>query len=125
LVFCRSARLDFFGIQKCTLLAHQTLKPTKLQVITTGQDVTPLNQVWSARLSMASGGYVEAKASPAGKLYIVIEGQVNFRGGDTTVELHAGDSVFVLPNEEREFKESAGSNALLYLVMLESYQEHV
>ena len=83
-----------------------------------GQDVTPLHQVWSARLSIAPGGHVEAKASPAGKLYILIEGQVKF-------ELHAGDSVFVLPNEEREFSESAGGNALLYLVMLESYQEQV
>jgi quercetin dioxygenase-like cupin family protein len=35
--------------------------------------------------------------------------------------LQAGDSVFVLPNEVREFSESAGANALLYLVMLESY----
>jgi quercetin dioxygenase-like cupin family protein len=90
-----------------------------------GQEVTPLHQVWSARLSMAPGGHVEAKASPAGKLYIVIEGQVKFRGGDTTVELQAGDSVFILPNEEREFSESAGRNALLYLVMLENYQEHI
>jgi len=90
-----------------------------------GQDVTPLHQVWSARLSMAPGGHVEAKASPAGKLYILIEGQVKFRGGDTTVELKAGDSVFVLPNEVREFSESAGSNALLYLVMLDSYQENI
>jgi len=90
-----------------------------------GQDVTPLNQVWSARLSMAPGGHVEAKASPAGKLYIMVEGQVTFRGGDTTVELHPGDSVFVLPNEMREFRESAGGNALLYLVMLESYQTHI
>ena len=86
-----------------------------------GQDVTPLNGVWSARLSMGPGGHVEAKASPAGKLYIVVEGCVKFRGGDTTVELQAGDSVFVLPNEEREFSESAGANPLMYLVMLESY----
>jgi hypothetical protein len=53
------------------------------------------------------------------------EGQVKFRGGGITVELHAGDSVFVLPNEEREFSESVGGNALLYLVMLESFQEQV
>lgn len=86
-----------------------------------GQDVTPLHNVWSARLAMGPGGHVEAKASPAGKLYIVVEGRVKFRGGDTTVELQSGDSVFVLPNEEREFSESAGANALLYLVMLESY----
>ena len=52
------------------------------------------------------------------------KGQVKFRGGDATVELHAGDSVFVLLNEEREFSQSAGGNALLYLVMLESYQEN-
>ena len=89
-----------------------------------GQDVTPLNNVWSARLSMGPGGHVEAKASPAGKLYIVVEGRVKFRGGDTTVELQTGDSVFVLPNEEREFSEVAGANALLYLVMLESYVDH-
>ena len=100
---------------------HHNMSMHRIQ----GQDVTPLHQVWSARLSMAPGGHVEAKASPAGKLYIVIEGQVRFRGGDTTVELYAGDSVFVLPNEEREFSESAGANALLYLVMLESYQEHI
>lgn len=86
-----------------------------------GQDVTPLKDVWSARLSMGPHAHVEAKASPAGKLYIVVAGQVLFRGGDTTVGLQAGDSVFVLPNEEREFKESAGANALLYLVMLEAY----
>jgi quercetin dioxygenase-like cupin family protein len=53
------------------------------------------------------------------------EGQVKFRGGDATVELHAGDSVFVLPNEEREFGKLAEGNALLYLVMLENYQEQV
>ena len=53
------------------------------------------------------------------------EGQVKFRVGDATVELHAGDSVFVLPNEEREFSQSAGGNALLHLVMLESDQEKV
>ena len=86
-----------------------------------GQDVTPLNGVWSARLSMGPGGHVEAKASPAGKLYIVGEGRATFRGGNTTVDLQAGDSVFVLPNEEREFSESAGESALLYLVMLEAY----
>jgi quercetin dioxygenase-like cupin family protein len=90
-----------------------------------GQDVSPLNQVWSAKLTMSPGGHVEAKASPAGKLYIVVEGQVKFRGGNTSVELQAGDSVFVLPNEEREFNESAGGNAVLYLVMLESYQEPI
>ena len=100
---------------------HHSMAMHRIQ----GQDVTPLNQVWSARLSMAPGGHVEAKASPAGKLYIMVEGQVTFRGGDTTVELHPGDSVFVLPNEMREFRESAGGNALLYLVMLESYQTHI
>jgi quercetin dioxygenase-like cupin family protein len=53
------------------------------------------------------------------------KGQVKFRGGDATFELHAGDSVCVLSNEERELSESAGGNALLYLVMLENYQEQV
>ena len=53
------------------------------------------------------------------------EDQVKFRGGDTTVELYAGDSVFVLPNQAREFSETAGCNALLYLVMLENYQGQV
>lgn len=87
-----------------------------------GQDVTPLHNVWSARLAMGPNGHVEAKASPAGKLYIVVEGHVRFRGGDTTVDLQAGDSVFVLPNEVRAFSEAAGAHALLYLVMLEHYE---
>lgn len=53
------------------------------------------------------------------------ENQVKFRGGGTAVGLHAGDCVFVLPNEERQFSESAGGNALLYLVILENYQKQV
>lgn len=86
-----------------------------------GMDVTPLQGVWSARLDMQADGHVEAKASPAGKLYIVTRGRVRFRGGDQTVELQTGDSVFVLPDEEREFHECAGQEAQLYLVMLEHY----
>jgi hypothetical protein len=53
------------------------------------------------------------------------ENQVKFRVGGTTVGLHAGDCVFVLPNEERQFSGTAGGNALLYLVMLENYQKQV
>ena len=87
-----------------------------------GQDVSPLHGVWSARLSLEAGGYVEAKASPAGKLYIVDSGVVEFTGGTTAVIITKGDSVFILPNEVRAFREINQSTATLYLVMLESYQ---
>lgn len=86
-----------------------------------GLDVSPLQGVWSARLDMQAHGHVEAKASPAAKLYIVTAGCVSFRGGDQTVRLQAGDSVFVLPDEEREFRECEGQDAQLYLVMLDNY----
>lgn len=96
---------------------HHRLSMHRIQ----GMDVTPLNGVWSARLDLQADAHVEAKASPAGKLYIVTQGQVHFRGGAQTVTLSAGDSVFVLPNEEREFRECAGAPAQMYLVMLEHY----
>ena len=96
---------------------HHRMQMHRIQ----GMDVTALQGVWSARLDLHADAHVEAKASPAGKLYIVTQGQVSFRGGDRTVQLGVGDSVFVMPNEEREFRECAGAPAQLYLVMLENY----
>lgn len=67
---------------------------------------------------------VKIKAELEGmKRALRFEGQVKFRGGDAAVDLQAGDSVFVLPKEQREFSESAGSNELPDLAMFESYQE--
>jgi len=67
---------------------------------------------------------VKSKAELEGvKRALRFEGQVKFRGGDATVDLQAGDSVFVLSKEQREFIESAGSNELPDLAMFESYQE--
>lgn len=86
-----------------------------------GLEASPLNGVWAARLTLAPGGRVDPKGSPAAKLYLVTEGSVRFRGGETTVLLGPGDSVFVLPGEEREFSEAAGARAVMYLTMLENY----
>lgn len=86
-----------------------------------GKGVSPLADVWSACLDLGPGGHVEPKGSPAGKLYLLTQGEVWFRGGDQQVVLHEGDSVFVPPNEVREFREARGQTARLYLVMLESY----
>ena len=96
---------------------HHRMQMHRIQ----GMDVTPLQGVWSARLDLQPGAQVEAKASPAAKLYLVTQGQVRFRGGEQTVQLDAGDSVFVMPHEEREFSECAGATAQLYLVMLDHY----
>jgi len=96
---------------------HHRLTMHRIQ----GMEVTPLQGLWSARLDLQADAHVEAKASPAAKLYLVTQGRVRFRGGEQTVELNAGDSVFVLPNEEREFRECAGAPAQMYLVMLEHY----
>ena len=87
-----------------------------------GLEASPLNGVWAARLTLAPGGRVDPKGSPAAKLYVVTEGRVRFRGGSTTVDLGPGDSVFVLPDEEREFSEAAGAQAVMYLTMLEHYR---
>ena len=86
-----------------------------------GKDVSPLNGVLSARLSLEPGGFVEPTASPAAKLYIVDSGEIEFTGAEQTVIIHKGDSVFVLPNEVRAFKENKGESAVMHLVMLENY----
>jgi len=96
---------------------HHKMQMHRIQ----GQDVSPLSGMWSARLTLEAGGYVEASASPAAKLYIVDSGELEFTGGDQTVLIKKGDSVFVLPNEARAFKESRGSTAVIYLVLLENY----
>jgi len=96
---------------------HHKMQMHRIQ----GQDVSPLNAVWSARLSLEPGGFVESKGSPAGKLYIVDSGEIEFTGGDQTVLIQKGDSVFVLPNEARSFKEARGNEAVMYLIMLENY----
>lgn len=96
---------------------HNKMQMHRIQ----GQDVSPLNAVWSARLSLEPGGCVESKGSPAGKLYIVESGEIEFTGGDQTVLIQKGDSVFVLPNEARSFKEARGNEAIMYLVILENY----
>ena len=62
-----------------------------------------------------------ASASPAAKLYIVDSGEIEFTGAEQTVIIHKGDSVFVLPNEVRAFKENKGESAVMHLVMLENY----
>jgi quercetin dioxygenase-like cupin family protein len=87
-----------------------------------GLEASPLNGVWAARLTLAPGGRVDPKGSPAAKLYLVTEGRVRFRGGEQTVVLAPGDSVFVLPHEEREFSEADGAQAVMYLTMLEHYR---
>ena len=97
---------------------HHNMQMHRIQ----GKDVSPLNGVWSAKLTLEPGGYVQASTSPAAKLYIVDSGTLEFTGGDTTVSIAKGDSVFVLPGESRAFKEINQSVAVLYLVMLENYQ---
>lgn len=88
-----------------------------------GMDVTPLQDLWAARLDLAPGAHIAAKASPAGKLYIVAQGPVRLRGGDAVVELDTGDTAFVLPHEEREIWAHDDTSACLYLVMLERYAD--
>jgi len=96
---------------------HHNMRMYRIQ----GQEVSPLNGVWSARLELEPSGYVVAKASPAAKLYIVERGTIEFSVNLETVRIQAGDSVFVLPGEERSFKEVNNSQAVMYLVMLENY----
>ena len=86
-----------------------------------GQSVTPLEGVWAARLTLEPGGFVEPTASPAAKLYIVDSGELEFRGGEQTVLIKKGDSVFVNPNEIRSFKSVGDQIAVMHLVMLENY----
>ena len=97
---------------------HHKMQMHRIQ----GMDVSPLNKVWSARLTLEPGGYVEATASPAAKLYIVDSGLIEFTGAEQTALISKGDSVFVLPNESRAFKEAKGHTAVMYLVLLENYQ---
>ena len=97
---------------------HHQMQMHRIQ----GKDVSPLNSVWSARLTLESGGFVEPTASPAAKLYIVDSGEVEFTGGEHTELIKKGDSVFVLPNETRSFKEAKGQTAVMYLIMIENYK---
>jgi quercetin dioxygenase-like cupin family protein len=97
---------------------HYNMHMHRLQ----GKDVTPLNGVWSAKLTLHSGGQVDASTSPAGKLYIVESGSVEFTGGNSTVVLNKGDTVFVPPLESRAFKAMDQQGATLYLIMLEDYK---
>ena len=99
---------------------HHKMQMYRLQ----GMDVSPLNSVWSAKLTLEPGGFVDPKASAAAKLYIVECGEIEFTGGDQTVLIQKGDSVFVLPNEIRTFREAKGDLAVMYLIMLENYQSN-
>ncbi len=96
---------------------HHNIQMHRIQ----GMDVTPLNSVWSAKLTIEPDGFVESKASPAAKLYIVNSGEIEFTGGDQTVLIKKGDSVFVNPNELRSFRSIGSEIAVLYLIMLENY----
>ena len=98
---------------------HNLMQMHRIQ----GQDVSPLKGVWSARLTLEPGGNVEPTASPAAKLYIVDSGEIEFTGGEQTVLIKKGDSVFINPNESRSFKAVSQSGAVLYLVLLENYSK--
>ena len=96
---------------------HHKMQMHRIQ----GKEVSPLNGLWSAKLTIEPGGFVEPTASPAAKLYLVNSGEVEFTGSDQTVLIKAGDSVFVNPSEIRSFKSVGEQIAVLYLVMIENY----
>jgi glyoxylate utilization-related uncharacterized protein len=66
-----------------------------------GQGVTGLADYWIGFSTFLPGGGAEKAASPTGKVYVVLDGEISVTTAEETIVLGKFDSIYLPPNTER------------------------
>jgi Cupin domain. len=77
---------------------HFDVRSMRLQ----GKDETGVQHFWMGLSHFLPGGGAEMDATPAEKVYFVIEGELTVRTADQEVVLGPYDSLYIGPDEARE-----------------------
>ena len=83
-----------------------------------GRDETGCSTFWMGLSHFLPGGGAEYDASPAEKVYFVLEGRVTVKGesGDV-IELGPWDSIYIGPNEGREIINGTNRPASMLVII--------
>ncbi|MEL6437302.1 MAG: cupin domain-containing protein [Pseudomonadota bacterium] len=93
---------------------HSGFEMKRLQ----GLEASDAHFAWMGLSRLAPGGHTDLKASDAEKIYLVLEGDIEFTDGETTVAVGMLDSVHFPRGARRQLRNtSAVSDALVVLVM--------
>ncbi len=82
-----------------------------------GHEASPAVMLWMGLSVIAPGGHTTLSASPAEKLYVVLEGEVSVSNGVEDVVLRVMDSCRIAPNEPRELRNAGPREARILLAM--------
>ena len=92
---------------------HYDIRSLRLQGFESGGPET----FWVGLSHFLPGGGAGPDASPIEKVYVILEGQLTVRVGDSELILGPRDSCCIPPNEVREVKNNSNSVATMIVVL--------
>jgi mannose-6-phosphate isomerase-like protein (cupin superfamily) len=85
-----------------------------------GADISPIKAFWTGLSYFLPGGGADWDATPAEKVYVVIDGEITVETEETNVVLRAQDSVYLGPNERRRIVNTSNRPAAMIVVIAPS-----
>ena len=82
-----------------------------------GREAGPAEFAWLGVSIIEPGGCIEPARSPFEKLYLVLDGELEFGAEDVTWVLKKWDACRFAPNEERAIRNSSDTPASVMLAM--------
>lgn len=82
-----------------------------------GKEACPSGFAWMGLSIIEPGGCIQPSASPYEKLYLVVEGELEFSGGGAPTALGRWDACRFAPGEERMIANRSGRQATVVLAM--------
>lgn len=82
-----------------------------------GREAGPADTLWLGMSQLLPGGHIDLSASGEEKFYVVLEGEIEFSNGETSVILRKWDSLRVAPNEPRALLNKTNAPAIVLLAM--------
>lgn len=92
---------------------HFDMRCQRLQ----GFEAGPATSLWMGLSEIAPGGHTSLTASPLEKLYLVVEGEVVLRTGESEATLYPLDSCRIAPGEARALENRSSRTARIVLCM--------
>ena len=83
-----------------------------------GMEASPADFAWAGLSHILPGGGADMDATPLGKIYVVVAGEVTVSLADGTSEtLRPLDSCYLAPNEARQVRNNGNAVASMIVVM--------
>jgi quercetin dioxygenase-like cupin family protein len=82
-----------------------------------GLEAGPSSTLWIGVSIIEPGGGTSLSSSPAEKMYVVLDGQLEISNGDNTVGLERWDSCRIAPGESRRLENNSKEVAMVLLAM--------